>query len=239
MTWNLHGSADPDLDAAATAVGTFAPDVLALQEVQRRQAAGLAERLGMRFTWALKHRPYGPVRRSRAEGLAILTPHRLDAVAHAEISDGVTTWSWKRRIAQWGFVVRTDGAAIRIANAHLSPDEMAAARRREAATLTDLVGADDLASVGIPIVVAGDLNDDGDPTVIFVLPGIEHLVPSPTSPAAAPTRVLDHVLLPPDATAVSTTVPSGDGWAELSDHLPVIVRFGLDRLTSSSTPSIP
>ena len=37
-----------------------------------------------------------------------------------------------------------------------------------------------------PMIVAGDFNDAGDPEIIASLPGIEHLVPSPTSPAAEP-----------------------------------------------------
>jgi endonuclease/exonuclease/phosphatase family metal-dependent hydrolase len=49
------------------------------------------------------------------------------------------------------------------------------------------------------------------------------------NPAAAPTHVLDHVFLMADANNVATTVPAGGAeWAELSDHLPVTVRFDLD-----------
>ena len=37
---------------------------------------------------------------------------------------------------------------------------------------------------------------------------------------------LDHVLLPPEAESVTVSVPGGGGhWPEISDHLPVTVRF--------------
>jgi endonuclease/exonuclease/phosphatase family metal-dependent hydrolase len=64
--------------------------------------------------------------------------------------------------------------------------------------------------------------------VTFALPGIEHVEMSATNPADAPAKVLDHVLLPPAVSGVTVSVPGGGPeWAELSDHLPVIVRFTL------------
>ena len=78
-------------------------------------------------------------------------------------------------------------------------------------------------------MVAGDLNDAGEPKIIAVLPGIEVLSAPCTNPASAPTKALDHVLVPPEATDVSISAPTGgERWAELSDHLPVTVRFTLD-----------
>ena len=76
-TWNLHGSAGPPLASVAARLRSFAPDVIALQEVQRRQAASLAETLGMQYHWALKHYPWTPLLKSKGEGVAILTPHAL------------------------------------------------------------------------------------------------------------------------------------------------------------------
>jgi endonuclease/exonuclease/phosphatase family metal-dependent hydrolase len=180
----------------------------------------------MRFTWARKHYPYSRVVARRAEGLAILTPHALGAGGHTELSDRMSQRSWKRRIAQWALIGRPDGSTIRAYNLHLSPHDDAASRRAEAVRLTAVV-----AEHGDPsdVIVGGDFNDDRDASVIYALPGIEHLTPPPTNPAAQPTRLLDHVLLPVEATDVSVTVPGGDAsWAAMSDHLPVTVRFTLN-----------
>ncbi len=79
-----------------------------------------------------------------------------------------------------------------------------------------------------PPIVAGDFNDADDPTIIAALPGIEHIAPSNTNPSLEPRQLLDHVLLPANATGVSVVVPSGgQDWAAISDHLPVTVRFSL------------
>lgn len=230
-TWNLRGSAKPDLTAIAATISSEAPDVVVLQEVRRHQAEELADLLGMRWTWALKHYPFTPLYRRGAEGMAILSAHDIDEVGHRQISTGTSTWFYKRRIVQWCLVSRADHSAYRIYNLHLSSDS-AADRLTQAGVITDIVAGHGDAP---PTILAGDLNDvtgpsdkpDGD--LLGRLPGLEHLRPSPTNPATEPTQVLDHVLLPIDATAVAVTVPAGGAtWAALSDHLPVTVRFDLD-----------
>jgi hypothetical protein len=104
-------------------------------------------------------------------------------------------------------------------------EQHAGLRRAEAVRLSTVVAEHgDLDEV----IVGGDFNDDRDASVIYALPGIEHLTPPPTHPAGQPTKLLDHVLLPVGATDVSVTVPGGDAsWAAMSDHLPVTVRFTL------------
>ena len=73
LTWNVQGGQGVDVDAVVSVVRAAAPEVVALQEVQRRQAAALAEALAMPARrWAWKHWPVV----SRAEGLAVLTRHR-------------------------------------------------------------------------------------------------------------------------------------------------------------------
>jgi len=225
LTWNVHGSAGPDIDAAADAIGSEAPDIVAIQEIRKGQAAALASALQMRYSWALKHSPYTKLMWWRAEGMAILTPHLLDAVGHTEVSDGQPMRSWRRRIAQWGLVGRADRSMLMIYNLHLSPHQDAASRRAEAARASTLV-----ASIGDdpPPVVAGDFNDADDPSIIEALPGLEHVVPQMSNPSEAPTQLLDHVLLPAHATEVTVSVPAGGAdWAAISDHLPVTVRFTL------------
>ncbi|HSP27833.1 MAG TPA: endonuclease/exonuclease/phosphatase family protein, partial [Ilumatobacteraceae bacterium] len=225
LTWNVHGSARPDLDEVASAIRAESPDVAVLQEVRKRQAASLAASLQMRYSWSLKHSPYTKLMWWRAEGLAIMTPHLLDAVGHTEVSDEQPMRSWRRRIVQWGLVGRADRSMLMIYNLHLSPHDDADSRRDEAARVNALV-----ATIGDdpPAVVAGDFNDADDPTVIDLLPGIEHVVPPMSNPAHAPNQRLDHVLLPAHARDVNVSVPAGGpDWAAISDHLPVTVRFTL------------
>lgn len=230
MTWNLQGSAGLDVDACAAAIRVEAPDVVALQEIQRHQAAALARALSMRYSWALKHYPFTRLIWWRAEGMAIMTPHLLDAPGHSELSDDRPLRTWRRRIAQWALVGRADREMVMIYNLHLSPHDDPGARRTEAQRVNDIVSSigDDPAPI-----VAGDFNDEGDPTIIDALPGVEHLVPADTNPADAPVQLLDHVLLPVTATQVAVTVPAGGSeWASISDHVPVTVRFTLPNDTA-------
>ena len=225
MTWNLHGSAGPPIDRAAKAIRAAAPDIVAIQEIQQRQAVELATGLSMRYSWVVKHHPYTRLVPWRTEGMAIMTPHLLDAVGHTELSERQPMRSWRRRIAQWGLVGRADRSMVMIYNTHLSPHDDADSRRSEARRLSEIVAAigDDP-----PPIVAGDFNDDDDPTIIEALPGVEHVRPACTNPAIDPVQLLDHVLLPEHATNVNVSVPSGGAdWAAISDHLPVTVRFTL------------
>jgi endonuclease/exonuclease/phosphatase family metal-dependent hydrolase len=229
LTWNVHGSARPDLDALASGIKVESPDVVVLQEIRKRQAASLAALLQMRYSWSLKHSPYTKLMWWRSEGAAIMTPHLLDAVGHTEVSDEQPMRSWRRRIVQWGLVGRADRSMLMIYNLHLSPHDDADSRRDEAARVNALI-----ATIGEdpPAVVAGDFNDADDPTVIDLLPGIEHVVPPMSNPADAPAQRLDHVLLPAHAQDVTVSVPAGGTeWAAISDHLPVTVRFTLRGVT--------
>lgn len=225
-TWNLRGSGRPDLDDIAAVLRAAEPDVVAVQEIRRGQAADLADRLGMRFTWAFKHWPWTPLLPRLAEGTAIMTPHALDAAGHTEVSDGASRWTYRRRIVQWALVGRPDGSAYRIYNVHLSPHDRRTERLAEAVRVAEIVAEHGDAP---PAVIAGDFNDGNDASVIYALPGVEHVVPPPTNPSEQPHQVLDHVLLPADATSVATSVPAGgQQWAARSDHLPVTVHFSLD-----------
>jgi endonuclease/exonuclease/phosphatase family metal-dependent hydrolase len=225
LTWNVHGAARPDVDAVAAAIVDQSPDIVVLQEIRKRQATALATTLRMRYSWALKHSPYTSLMWWRSEGLAIMTPHLLDAVGHTEISDDQPRRSWRRRIAQWGLVGRADRSMLMIYNLHLSPHDDVDSRRAEATRVSELVA--NIGDEPLPIV-AGDFNDADDPSIIEALPGVEFLAPPMTNPSDAPTQLLDHVLLPASASEVAVSVPTGGAeWAAISDHLPLTVRFTL------------
>lgn len=225
MTWNVCGSAQPDISALATVIRTESPDVVVLQEIGEAQAEALATALVMRYTWARKHSPARRLGRGRAEGLAMMTPHALGAPGHTEITEDQPGRSPSRQIAQWALIGRPDRTMAMVFNLLLSSHDDAEARWLEAHRVRGIVE-----SIGDeqPVIVAGHLNDADEPMIIAELPGIEHLMPAPTSPSATPERLLDHVVLPVDATDIAVTVPAGGpAWAALSGHLPVTARFAI------------
>ena len=230
MTWNVHGSSRPSARGLARVIAEQQPDVVALQEVRWHQAALLSRSLGMRRVWVLKHFPYSPLVPWAAEGMAILTPHQLVRPGARTVSRGATVLTYRRRLAQWATIVRghpADGEEVLLFNVHLSPGELAEQRRSEAsnvdAAARRLTGA-------LPLVIAGDLNDADDPSIIATLPGVEAEAPAFTNPADRPSQTLDHVLVPTGAAVQRTHVPAGGrAWARLSDHLPVTVTFSLEQ----------
>lgn len=230
MTWNLQGTKRTDLDRAEQVIAEAHPDVVLLQEVREPQAAELSERLDLRHHWVFKHHAFTPLWRSQAEGAAILTPHQLRQCGSEVVSR--STWKrwWRRRIAVWGLVERDDHSAFRVVNVHLSPHDLRLERLSEADRITAISRAWGDAP---PLVVGGDLNDHGEQEPLDRLPGVEHVPSPPTNPAVAPTNVLDHVLVPAEATDVTLEVPDGGPiWDDLSDHLPVTVRFSMDWVRS-------
>ena len=158
LTWNVHGSALPSVDALATAIRDESPDIVVLQEIRSRQATELATELQMRYSWAPKHYPYTKAMWWRAEGAAIMTPHLLDAVGHTEITDDQPMRSGDAvsPSGHWWVGRTVDGDVY---NLHLSPDDDAESRRAEAARVSEL-----MPSIGDdpPSVVAGDFNDADD-----------------------------------------------------------------------------
>ena len=107
LTWNILGARQPDLSAIAAVVSDLEPDVVGLQEVQRRQVRKLARHLGWHYAWARKHYPYTPLVWWRAEGIAIISPWVLSARMRTTISPGISTWIYKHRVLlalSWGLI---------------------------------------------------------------------------------------------------------------------------------------
>ena len=237
VTWNVHGSARPKRDALATVIRSFAPDVVALQEIRMGQAHRLASRLGWNVVWTRKHYPLGPLVWWKAEGHAVLSPHRLRQRHTWLLTPGMRQSTFRRRIAQHVEVdtnPRT-GALLRIevVNAHLaSGPDATAARLEQAKRLATHMGADTDRS--LPIVVLGDLNTHDEPEVLDALlaHGLRDAWPEATerstqsgctSPSADPAQRIDFVLFGRTWTCRKVHVPTADaGWPAMSDHLPVV-----------------
>ncbi|MEY2400178.1 MAG: hypothetical protein QOJ08_289 [Ilumatobacteraceae bacterium] len=220
LTWNILGSHHPNLDVVSEVIKSYAPDFVALQEVQQRQARGLARRLGWRVVWTRKHYPYSPLLWWRAEGLAIMTPHAVGELVSASISPGVSTWIYLHRVAMAATVTR--GAdVLRVVNTHLAShdaDERIAQARRVVA----LVGN------RRPAIVTGDFNSVDEAEVLreFGVIGLVDPGGDYSNPSIAPVQRIDYILIPDSAVVtVRLTPDGGERWNDLSDHLPVVVEF--------------
>jgi endonuclease/exonuclease/phosphatase family metal-dependent hydrolase len=239
LTRNLQGSQDVDVAAVAAIVRAATVDVIAFQEVQRRQARRIAAALSLRSRrWALKHWPVV----HRAEGLAVLTPHRL-VRSRSFVVRRAWIWAWQRRIGV-DVTVDTGAGTMRLIDVHLSPHDHDAHRRREAGVVVER------ARHGPAAIVVGDLNE---------LPGggaLQALATAGWRDAWAevhgdadggatnwtagdrlgrpPTQRIDFVLVPPGSRVMTATVIDTaravvaiDEMSRLSDHLPLVVEVAL------------
>jgi endonuclease/exonuclease/phosphatase family metal-dependent hydrolase len=234
LTWNLHGSARPDLDAVAEQLRVMAPDVAAVQEVQHGQAIAIARALGWASAhWSFKHFPVVKA----PEGLAVLSPHPLEEARTVVLSRCIPPWSHRRRIAQL-VRLRLAERILPLANTHLASGD-ARARLPQARRL--------LAVLQPGTLVVGDLNDrpGSDVLGLFTAAGLRDTWGAlhPDAPEAdgathwrprdqdeRPTRRLDYVLAPQGDHLLAATVPTAAGsdlgaFRRLSDHLPLTTRL--------------
>jgi endonuclease/exonuclease/phosphatase family metal-dependent hydrolase len=227
ITWNLHGSAKPRIDAVVELLQSHEPDVLALQEVRSGQARRIAGLLGWRRpAWSLKHNAWWPLW-WRGEGLAVLSGHPLAVHPTVVLTPGVSKRSHRRRILVPAEVVVEDDQRVLLIDAHLSSGATDDAHRiAQAAHLLRLLPERP------PVVIAGDLNANPDsrPIRTLVEAGLVDAWqaagagPGHTIPANAPRRRIDYVMAGPGVTVVEAAVLDdlGPAMAGLSDHRPVL-----------------
>ena len=98
LTWNLHGSAQPDRASVVAALRGLDPDIVALQEIRRSQARAIGRMLGWHRRWARKHYPYSPFVWWRAKGHAVMSRWPLTHVERTSLTPGVSTWIHRHRI---------------------------------------------------------------------------------------------------------------------------------------------
>jgi endonuclease/exonuclease/phosphatase family metal-dependent hydrolase len=235
LTWNLQGRERPDLDAVHAAIAALAPDVVALQEVQRTQARALAARLG----WSVDRRFNHWSVVSPREGQALLAPGPLGDVAVTLLAHRWRFWSWRRRIALSTTIEGPDGP-IGVVQTHLGAGVGDAERTRQAQlTVGALVGTTTGPRAGC---VVGDLNTHPGSSVLaaFAAAGLRdawaearpgeagatNWRPGPRD--GAPTQRLDYVLVGDGLDVVGAWVPSAgepgfERYGALSDHLPLLV----------------
>ncbi|MET0145660.1 MAG: endonuclease/exonuclease/phosphatase family protein [Ilumatobacteraceae bacterium] len=229
VTWNVQGSAGLDVSRVAAVVAASGADLVALQEVQRRQAAALAGALSMSSTtWVFKHWPVV----TRAEGLAVLTGHRIVA-SSSFVLRRRPFWDWRRRVGLHA-IVDLGGHAVGVVDVHLSPHDEIVRRADEARVSA--------AHAGDRSFVVGDFNDVPDRGAHAALIAAGWVDCWRDANAAGtddgwtnwtggsrvgrpPSQRLDYIFAPPGSHVEACAVLAGadryDDFAGLSDHLPV------------------
>jgi endonuclease/exonuclease/phosphatase family metal-dependent hydrolase len=221
MTWNIHGSARPNLQGIASWIELSGASVVLLQEVQQRQATQLAELLGWTSQWSLKHAPVV----KPAEGLAILSPHPITSAMTPVLSVRAQRTSFRRRIAQIA-TIQMSRAAFQVCNVHLASGKS----EERPGQVTRL--KDHLAGVEL---LGGDLNDGPhSDTISNLLPmGFRRAESGTTAWSIRdgnnlPSLTIDHILVRGiwKTQAARAFRPSEVRELHgLSDHLPVIVQL--------------
>jgi endonuclease/exonuclease/phosphatase family metal-dependent hydrolase len=230
----LQGSRGVDTAAVAEVIRSTGADIVALQEVRKRQVGQLGSALGMdERWWVFKH--WSVV--GRPEGAAVLTPHRLLATSSV-VLQRAPFWSWRRRVVAEATLSR-DGERFAIVNVHLSPHDAIERRGGEAGVVIER------ATTNSPTpIICGDLNElaSGSAHRTFVgagwtdawlavhgddaeSAGATNWTAGPRA-GRAPTQRIDYVFAPPgwlvEGCIVAVDTDRFDDVAGLSDHLPVV-----------------
>ena len=239
-TWNLQGSKGVDVEAVAGHLREQNPDVVLLQEVQRRQARDIRWALGAKtLHWSFKHWPV----RVPAEGMAILGLTVPLSVRARGITHRWNPFTWRRRIIQLGRVVGddVDADSPAIVNVHLTPHgptseadraaEVAWLLRRLQPTRDTVVGGD-FNAASTDVIFAGLTNEglrDAWPTV-HGLNGTSGNTNWHGPRNRAPNKRIDYLwasghLFVEDAEVPAFGTPGFETYPGLSDHLPLTARF--------------
>ena len=212
-----------DLDRIAAVIGSYRPDVVALQEVDVcrlrsggvDQAQALADRLGLASTFAACIVWEGAER----YGLATLSRWPVD---DHEVLELPARHGRRRAEPRRALVTRVRwpgrGRPLTVMNTHLSVKR--AERPAQIAALVEAVRDDD-------VIVLGDLNC-GTRGASYRTLARRLRAATPrlrTWPARLPLVQLDHVLYRGSLQPVVGGVWTGGPARQASDHLPVVARF--------------
>jgi endonuclease/exonuclease/phosphatase family metal-dependent hydrolase len=238
-TWNIHKGVNGlgprrrlEIHNIGLAVDQFDADIICLQEVRkhhRGEALRFAHWPALEQADFLAPLGYTPIYQTNAvtkhgeHGNALLTRWPVINHQHEDMSD--------HRFEQRGLLhveVLIHGAPVHVIVVHLGL--IKASRRRQIAQLCAYIQRE--IPKNTPLLVAGDFNDWGaaSETVLKA----EQLFAFKTNPITAkklrtyPARLplvqFDYVFAR-HLSAKDATVPSGQHWARMSDHLPLIADF--------------
>jgi hypothetical protein len=115
-TWLVAGMSDR-LDTVTQSIEAAEVDAVALQSLRRSDAEAIGAALGMQVAWELSHHPVTRLFPGSGVGVAVLTPHTIMASHEVVTNDHRSTWSSKRRIAQFVVVERHDQTVFAIGHA--------------------------------------------------------------------------------------------------------------------------
>ena len=238
-TWNIHKGVNGlgprrrlEIHNIGLAVDQFDADIICLQEV-RKHHRGEARRFAHWPTLEqadfLAPLGYTPIYQTTAvtkhgeHGNALLTRWPVINHQHEDMSD--------HRFEQRGLLhveVLIHGAPVHVIVVHLGL--IKASRRRQMAQLCNYIQRE--IPKNTPLLVAGDFNDWGAASETVL--NAEQLFAFKTNPITAkklrtyPARLplvqFDYVFAR-HLSAKDANVPSGQNWARMSDHLPLIADF--------------
>jgi endonuclease/exonuclease/phosphatase family metal-dependent hydrolase len=238
-TWNIHKGVNGlgprrrlEIHNIGLAIDQFDADIVCLQEV-RKHHRGEAQRFAhwpsLEQADFLAPLGYTPIYQTNAitkhgeHGNALLTRWPVIKHQHEDMSD--------HRFEQRGLLhveVLVHDLPIHVIVVHLGL--IKSSRRRQVAQLCDFIQRE--IPKNVPLLVAGDFNDWGSASETALK--AEQLFAFKTNPitvkklrtypARLPLVQFDYVFAR-HLHASQATVPSGQQWARMSDHLPLIADF--------------
>ena len=244
MTYNVHRCLGTDGVCAperiAEVIGTWSPDVVALQEldVSQERSGGvdqpelLARLLGMHhlFSATIEH---GQGR----YGIALLSKGTIGLHREAPLPTAVRKKPLERRGALWA-TIDACGKKIHVINTHLG-----LARRERELQVAALMGSDwlDARRDTTPLILCGDFNAHGRSREYARLASrlsdaqceIRGWKPRKTFPSRLPLFRLDHVFVSSELSVEGVQVPHTALTRRASDHLPVVADLRIQNGTCS------
>jgi endonuclease/exonuclease/phosphatase family metal-dependent hydrolase len=238
-TWNIHKGVNGlgpsrrlEIHNIGLAVDQFDADIICLQEVRklnRGEARRFAHWPELEQADFLAPLGYTPVYQTNAvtkhgeHGNALLTRWPVINHQHEDMSD--------HRFEQRGLLhveVLIHGAPVHVIVVHLGL--IKASRRRQIAQLCTYIQRE--IPKNAPLLVAGDFNDWGAASeTVLKAEQLFAFKTNPitskklrTYPARLPLVQFDYVFAR-HLSAKDANVPSGQNWARMSDHLPLIADF--------------
>ena len=245
MTYNVHrchgidGLLSPQ--RIASVILSCGPDIVALQELDVGrartggidQAQAIAQELGMFVHF---HPALGMA--GELYGDAVLTVEPMKLVNAGALPSRPRRRSLEPRGALWASI-QVDGIEVQLFNTHLSLDRLERLMQIEALLGREWLGHPRCRD---PAILVGDFNTLPRSRAYRRLathlrdaqssyPGSR---PRPTFPSRLPFLRIDHVFVSPSIDVVDVTVPRTMLARVASDHLPLVVDFGVRSPTGGS-----